>query len=163
MNWLDAVIAIIILAVAYVGWKIGIVRAAVALGGTALGLFLAGQYYDDLGRQLERLIDAPNGAKVAAFLIIFAAVVVGAILVGKAVRRLLQVILLEWVDRVGGALLGALVGAALSTGLAAGLQAFPVLDLSRAVRDSLLADFLLRHYPAVLALLPKEFDIKYPQ
>lgn len=158
MNWLDIVILTIVALLTFVGWRNGVLRVVVLLGGAVLGVYLAGQYYQTLGTQLESIISSPNGAKAAAFVIVFLIVLSIASVIVKALRGLLRVALLSWLDNGIGAILGAVVGLAISTGIAMGLQAFPIFDLAQAVQASFLGSFLVNNFPVILSLLPKEFD-----
>ena len=158
VNWLDGIVVIVVLVLGLIGWKTGIIRAVVALGGTAVGLFLAGQYYDDLGEQLESVIENPDGARVAGFVIIFLTIFVGAIIAGRLLRSVLRQLYLSWVDNAAGSAVGAFVGVALCTGLAVVLAVFPFGNLDKTVEDSLFGDFLVDNFTAVRTLLPEEFD-----
>jgi membrane protein required for colicin V production len=84
---------------------------------------------------------------------------VGVIVVAGLLARLLKLalsaVLLGWVDKVGGAVVGLLVGAIIwSIILATWVQFFG----SDLVADSFLAEVLLDKFPLILALLPEEFD-----
>ena len=159
MNWLDILILVIVSFLSFLGWRTGLVRAAVALGGLAAGIYIAGQFFDELGPQLKSFIDNENGARVAAFLILFLMVMAGAVVAGKIVRQVLTLLLLGWVDKMGGLGLGALVGLALCTGLALLVRSFPIGGLDQTVESSLLGSFLVENSPAVLGLLPRDFDL----
>ena len=106
MNWLDIVILTIVALLTFVGWRNGVLRVVVLLGGAVLGVYLAGQYYQTLGTQLESIISSPNGAKATAFVIVFLIVLSMASVIVKALRGLLRIALLSWLDNGIGAILG---------------------------------------------------------
>jgi membrane protein required for colicin V production len=67
-----------------------------------------------------------------------------------------SVVLLGWVNRLGGALFGFVLGAILCGAFLATWINF--LGIGGAIADSALARVLLDYFPMVLALLPDEFD-----
>lgn len=151
MNWLDAVILIVSFILAVIGWRTGIVRALVAFGGVGLAISLASKFFRELAEHLGDVISNENGAKALAFVIIFVVVILAAVIAGAIIRRVLQKLLLGWVDPVGGAILGILVAVGLCAGLSWLMQEFPIGGLDLAVRESLLASFLVDNYPVALS------------
>ncbi|MBI2871796.1 MAG: CvpA family protein [Chloroflexi bacterium] len=158
MNWLDIVIIVLFTVLGLIGWKVGIIRAVVTLGGVVAGIVLAGQFYGALADLLGGFISSPNAASVAAFFIILMATVLAAIILGRVIRSFLKLLLMGWVDGVAGAAVGVVVAALLGGGLVAVLSAFSFAGLDRAVEGSLLGPLLRDKIGVVLALLPREFD-----
>jgi membrane protein required for colicin V production len=80
---------------------------------------------------------------------------VAAFFFARLLKSAIKVVMLNWVDRVGGTVFGLLVGAILwGAILAAWVRFFG----SGLVTESLLASVLLDIFPLVLGLLPGEFD-----
>jgi len=149
MTWLDiAVVASILLAGAYGFWK-GIVRAVVGVAGLLGGLVLAGTYYLQLAQALW-----PSGeawARVAAFAIIFIAVLVLAAMVGAFLFRLVHMTPLGIIDRVLGLAAGLLI-VGLSWALVLSLVLANVPGAHATVTDSSVAITLIRWLAAIRGL-----------
>jgi membrane protein required for colicin V production len=153
MNILDIVLIVALVGSALAGLYIGIIKAALSLVGIIVGVFLAGQFYEPLAELLTFMPE--DVANIAAFVLILVGVVVVAGLVARLLKLALKMVLLGWVDKVGGAVVGFLAGAIIwSIILATWVQFFG----SDLVTDSALAEVLLDKFPLVLALLPEEFD-----
>ena len=154
MSWLDiAVIAVIGIAT-LIGLKIGIIKAVLTLAGVIVGVLLAGRFYVALADRLT-FIPQETLARVVAFAIILAVVVLIASIIAGVLKWLASIILLGWVNRLGGALLGLITGSILCGALLAMWTKF--LGISDPIAESALATFLLDRFPMVLALLPGEF------
>ncbi|MBI2980646.1 MAG: CvpA family protein [Chloroflexi bacterium] len=155
MNWLDIVILIILGIATFSGLRIGIIKAALSLAGMIAGVILAGRYYIPLAGQLS-FIPQDNVAKGVAFAIIL----IGTMLIASTLAMLLKwavsAVMLGWVNHLGGAAFGLVLGAIFCGALLATAARF--LGLSEVISQSSLATILLDRFPAVLALLPDEFD-----
>jgi membrane protein required for colicin V production len=154
MNWLDILILISLAASVIGGLTTGIVRGLVNLAGLILGIFLAGLYYETAAGWLGFISNA-DIAKAAAFLLIVAAVMVVAGLVGALLHKLISAVLLGWLDHLLGGVLGLLIGAVSWGALLALWAKFFNAD---AVSGSAVAKILLDKFPVVLSLLPPSFD-----
>ncbi len=154
MNWLD-IILIVVLALSILGGLTrGLIRTALSLAGLILGIFLAGRYYAAFGNWLP--IANTDIANIVAFAIIFIAVMVAAGLLAFFMRRIISLVMLGWADKLLGALLGLVLGGLLC---AAALAACVKFGLGESIiQGSGIARLLLDWLPAVLALLPSEFD-----
>ena len=159
MNWLDIVLIVAIGIATFIGLRKGIIKAALTLAGLILGIFLAGRYYSPFSEQLT-LITSPGWAKVAAFAIIFIGVMVIAALLARLIERAASVIMLGWVNRLVGAVLGFMLGAIFCGAILAIWVKY--LGIPGAITESRIAPILLNEFPRVLALLPSEFDTIRP-
>ncbi len=155
MNWLDIVLMVAIAMATVAGLGIGIIRAALFLAGLIFGIVLAGHYYIPFSQVLDAVLQ-PNVAKVVAFIIILAAVMVAAAFLAMFLKRGASVIKLGWADRLGGAVLGLVLGAILCGCLLAVWVKF--IGSGETIVESTLAQILLDRFPMVLALLPDEFE-----
>ncbi|MBI4304652.1 MAG: CvpA family protein [Chloroflexi bacterium] len=156
MNWLDFVILALIVISIFSGLKDGIIKGAFSLAGLIVGIALAGRYYLPLA---ERLPFVPQGrvAEVVAFVIILAVVAIVAALLAKAFSWVASAITLGWLNHLGGAVFGFVIGAiSVAALLALWVKFFGV---NQTITDSSLAVLLLKRFPAILALLPAEFDV----
>ncbi len=155
MNWLDIVILLIIAVATFLGLFMGLIKAVLVLVGIIVGVILAGRFYTPLS-QLLSFIPDEGAAKVIAFAIILIGVMLIAILLAVFLKWAASLVMLGWVNRLGGALFGLLLGALFCGALLAIWVKF--LGSDGTVADSTLARILLDRFPLVLALLPGEFD-----
>jgi len=96
-------------------------------------------------------------AEIAAFAIILIGVMVIAAVLAKVLKWIASVVMLGWVNYIGGAALGLALGAILCSALLA--IWVKVLGIQEATAESILAAILLDNFPMVLALLPDKFDV----
>ncbi|MFC1901987.1 CvpA family protein [Chloroflexota bacterium] len=155
MNWLDIIILVIIVIPTLIGLKIGIIKAVLSMAGAFVGVILAGRYYVMLAEQLT-FISQPSIAKIAAFALILIGVMIIAAVLASLVKWVVSVVLLGWVNRLGGAVFGFVLGAIFCGALLTIWAKF--VGVTGLVDESALAVLLLDSFPVVLALLPAEFD-----
>lgn len=154
MNWLDIAIIVVIAIAALNGLRAGIIKAALSLAGLIIGVILAGRYYAPLSEQLPFIPQA--GAKIVAFAIILVGVMIIAGLLARFLKWAVSVVMLGWVNHLGGAIFGLVLGAILCGALLAIWVKF--FGIAEAIVESNLATLLLDYFPVVLALLPEEFN-----
>ncbi len=155
MSWLDIILIIILIIPTLIGLKIGVIKALLSLAGIVVGVVLAGRYSDSLAGVLPFISDS-GWAKIVAFAIIVIVVMIIASVLAAVIKWFASAILLGWVNRLGGAVLGFIVGAVFCGALLTMWVKF--LGIGDAVAGSALANVLLDGFPIVLALLPAEFD-----
>jgi membrane protein required for colicin V production len=155
MNWLDILLLVAIALATVLGLAIGLIRAALSLAGLIVGVVLAGHFYIPFSHVLDAFLQ-PGVAKVVAFIIILAAVMVAAAFLAMFLRRGASLIKLGWADRLGGAVFGLLMGAIFCGGLLALWVKF--FGSADSITQSTVARMLLDRFPMVLGLLPGEFD-----
>ena len=155
MNWLDIVIIVVAVLSGIWGLRQGIIKTAFGIAGLIGGIVLAGRYYDELAALLS-----PSGAtwaNIAAYAIILLATLLVAGVIGRFVAKLIHLVLLEWLDRLVGFILGVFIGGLLCAAvLAIAVKYDP--GTEAVIRQSLIAKFLMEGFPLLLALLPGEFD-----
>jgi len=154
MNWLDIVIIVVLAISVFNGLRTGLIKMAFTVAGIITGIVLAGRFADDFAGVLTFIPD--NWAKIAAFAIILVAVMVVAWILGTVLSKLISLVLLGWVNRIAGAVLGLFVGAFFMGAILSIWVHY--LGPSDTVNHSALANFLLDKFPIVLGLLPSEFD-----
>jgi membrane protein required for colicin V production len=154
VNSLDIVFVVVLAIATGIGvWK-GIIRMALTLAGLILGIFLAGRFYVPFSERLT-LISSPTGAKIAAFLIIFIGIMVLAALLARLLEKATSAVMLGWVNRLVGGIIGFLVGAFFLGAIIAVWVKY--IGVSEAMKSSRVAPFLLYYFPRVLAILPGDF------
>lgn len=157
MNWLDIAIVVFAGIVGLIGLKLGLIRMALGLAGLVLGVYLAGRFYVDLGSKLG-FIETEGLARIAAFVIIFLATLLFMAIVAAILQKVLSMVLLGWVDKLGGFVGGAVLGGVICGALLAIIIKYTNLGVDSFVAQSQVAAFVVERFPLVLALLPKEFD-----
>ncbi len=155
MNWLDIVIIVAIVIPTFIGLRIGMIKAALSLAGLIVGVIVAGRYYLPLSEQLS-FISQAGVAEIVAFTIILIGIMVIAGVLAKLLKWTASVMMLGWVNHLGGAVFGLVLGAIFCGALLATWLKF--FDVTETITESNLAFILVDFFPVVLALLPDEFD-----
>ena len=154
MNWLDIVIIVVLAVSVFSGLKTGFIKMLFGVVGIIVGIVLAGRFADDFAGVLAFI--PSDWAHVAAFAIILIAVMIVAAILGAVLSKLISLVLLGWVNRLAGALLGLFVGAFFMGAILSIWINY--LGPSETVSNSALANFLLDKFPIALGLLPSQFD-----
>ncbi len=157
MTWLDIVIGAALLVSAIWGLSSGMVKIIFSLGGVTLGVVVDGEYYSDMAASIFN--SSSEEAKVASFLIILLGITAVGFILGGLIKRVLPKMLLGGWDKFWGMILGGGAGAILSGAILAIIIAqFSSVELEETIGESYLASLLVDKFPAVLSLLPEEFD-----
>lgn len=159
MNWLDIMIIVILSWFALTSLMTGIIRGALTLIGFVLGVYLAGLYYSAGAELLRPYIPSLNVTRALSFLAILIGVWIAVSLLSLLLRELAEALSLGWLDHLGGLLFGLLKGFVVVETLLIVFAKFPFLGLDKAISESVIASFALRHLPLLLALLPIEFHV----
>lgn len=156
MNWVDIAIIIVGIIFIVIGLKQGLIRTVFSIAGLAGGIALAGRYHEPFAAVLS-----PGGASwagIAAFAIIVIITLVVANLVGMLVKRAANILLLGWIDKVFGGILGAIIGLVLCAALLTIVSKF-FPDLGQdVIGQSAVAKVVMEQFPMLLGLLPEDFD-----
>ncbi|MGB3128228.1 MAG: CvpA family protein [Dehalococcoidia bacterium] len=158
MNWLDIVIIVILVVPMYLGFRRGLIGTVLPLVGIVLGIVVAGRGYGSIANWLSNWLESPAQAKIVAFILIFILFMIAITVVTKLVRGFLGLLLLGWIDKLGGLVFGLVMGGVVAGVLLSIVSKFFLSRVEATVADSALAAFLLDKFPFVLYLLPKEFD-----
>jgi membrane protein required for colicin V production len=155
MSWLDIVILVALIIPAFIGLKQGLIKAAFSLAGLIIGVVLAGNFYQLLSKMLGFL---PNEdiANIIAFTLILVGTLVIATVLAHLLKFIASVMMLGWVNHLGGAVFGFMLGAIFVSALLTIWIKF--LGIAEIISEANLAVILLDRFPTVLALLPEEFD-----
>ena len=157
MIWLDWVLLALLAFSVISGLMQGLVKTVFGIAGMIVGIMLAGRYYTLLAPNLS-FIPQENLAKIAAFLIIAAVVMVIAGILGIIFKKIVSKLTLGWIDRLGGAILGLVLGST-SSGVGLTLLAkFSFFGLEQSINQSWIASLLLKSYPLIKNLLPSDFS-----
>jgi len=154
VNWLDIVIAVVLVVSIFMGLKAGLIRAVLSLVGLALGIFLAGRFYLSFAGVFSFLPDA--AARVVAYILIIILVMLVIALIAWLLDKVISAVMLGWINRLGGAVFGLLLGGLFCGAiLAVWVKYAGGGDIAN---GSVMGRLLLNNFPLVLSLLPGEFD-----
>ena len=153
MDWLDLILVMSLILMAFVGFSRGLLRTVIPLVGLVIGVVVAGRYYDALAHVVSSDSDA---AYVAAFAIIVVAFLIAAVILAEFLHKLLSTIFLGWVDHLAGLLFGVLFGVIIAGAVLDVLLKHSV-GVST-IQDSGVATFLVDKFPVARSLLPGDFD-----
>ena len=157
MNWLDIIIIVMLVIPAFIGLRRGLVGTVIPMIGIVLGVIIAGRSYHHLSGFLDNWLNSDAQIKIVGFIIVFVLFMLVAFAVASMLRKFLTILLLGWVDRIGGAAFGLITGGIVAGALLSLITHF-FESAEDTVGDSALAAFLLDKFPLVLHLLPGEFD-----
>jgi len=158
MNWLDIAIALIIATFTLSAFSSGLIREVVTLVSAVTGVVFAGLFYDELARDVLVFIHDKDSARFFAFLALLGSVYLTGQLIAMMLKQMASLLLLGWVDRVGGAAFGFLKGLVVVEVLLILLVTFPQIGLQEDIDGSALASVFLDAIPLLLVLLPDEFE-----
>ncbi|MCX6631566.1 MAG: CvpA family protein [Candidatus Solibacter sp.] len=124
MNWLDFVLAIILLASGVAGLRRGFSRQIIGLISGVLALLLGIWFYGTIGYYLLPYASSRTMANAGGFAVVFCAVLLLGALVSFVVGRFLKVTGLSIVDHLLGAGFGLLRGLVFAIAIVMGVMAF---------------------------------------
>jgi membrane protein required for colicin V production len=156
LSWIDIAILVAIIWFTFAAFHAGMIREVITLFGAGIAVALAGQFYEELAGELN-VLDDEETAEVAAFALIFGAVILASQVVAMFLKQAASLMMLGLFDSVGGAFVGFAKGLVLvEMGLIFAIT-FTSLGLEKAVEDSALAPVFLEVAPFLKAFLPAEF------
>ncbi len=156
-TWMDVAIIIVLVGGIILGVSQGMLRQLFSLLGLFFGTVIASQKYQDLVGLLGFISD-PNWARVIAFVVITVAVLIAANFVGGFFHRVIRFMQLGCIDWLGGGVIGVIEAFLLVEVVLITLAKYPIFGVVKSVEESRIALQLIKLAPAVLTLLPPEFD-----
>ena len=164
MNWIDIAVLICWGALAFWGFRTGIIKMIVPLVVVVVGLALSSRIAGPIGNILSFISENENVQSIAAFIVIFIGLLVLGTLVSKVVKTAINVIPLAGLaNNVSGAAVGLIIGFILLSGILTGLQKFPVGSIQESIDGSTLGGFLADNFDVVtrgLKIIPSHWNQK---
>lgn len=158
MNYLDIIIAVLLVVFGIDGLRKGIIIEAATLLGLALGLYGAFRFSDYTSAKLIQLVEIdPKYLKVVSFVVTFIVLAVLVNLLGRLVKKLIKAINLGFIDKIGGFLVGLAKGVLVCSLL---VMLLNVLNISNIVKEETKQASVL--YPYVERTVPyvyRGFDL----
>lgn len=166
MNWLDILLAFLLIASVAASFSKGFVREAVGLAAAILGLIGGAWFYRMAGEMLRPYTGSPEMANLCGFLIIFAGVILAGWLVSLLIGLVIKAVGLSWLDRLMGALFGAARGVVVCVAVITAIVAFaPGKEAPRAVVGSKVAPYMTGAAHVLTMAAPRElrdgFEVHY--
>lgn len=107
-NWFDLTVGILLLIAVINGYRKGLIMQLVGLAILLLSVIFGGRVAEMILPHLTGWINlSPEAARVLSFLLAFAAIAVVLTLVGKLIQRFFDLVLLSFLNRLGGAVIAA--------------------------------------------------------
>ena len=157
MNWLDAVLAIIVVVSVAASFRKGLSREIIGLASVVLGLVLGCWFYGNVAAYLTRYLSSRALANFAGFLIVFCAVVVAGGIASAIVGKFLKVTGLSFFDHLLGAVFGIVRGVLIAAAVIMAVLAFAPGDPPpQAVVNSRLAPYAATTARIFVAMAPRE-------
>ena len=161
MNAADWIILFVLLLSMIQAASAGFFQEAFGLGGLVFGYVIAAWRYRSLAESFAPYLKSPWLGEIAAFLIIFLAVMVLAGIAGRIARWIMKKAGLSFFDRVLGGLLGLLRGCLLVAIVLVSMTAFT--PTSQWLKGSELAPYFLVVGRAAIWIAPAELRSRFYQ
>lgn len=143
MNWLDIVLACVLIGSTLAGFQKGFFRLGIGLAATFVAFVLASWYYADAGAWAIPYTSSKGVASFVGYVLIFCGVMIAGALLGRVMAHFFKWIGLSWLDRMGGALLGLLRGGLIGLVIVLMISAFLPGDPPSSVFHSRIAPHIL--------------------
>jgi len=153
-NWLDWVLALVVLFSVASGAGEGLTKGIIGLASLIVGLAVAASGYHSLGETLGSIIHSHELAYGVAFFTLFVLVLIIGGLVARLAEKLVNTAGIRWLDRLLGLVFGLLRGVIVDAVIVMALLAFAIKP--EAVRQSQLAPKVMSGSRAMAALMPPE-------
>lgn len=124
MNYLDIILICLIGVFALRGFFRGLVQEVISLTSILLALYLSSTFHHLLVPHLGLYIENSVTVSALAYAIIFFGTLLVCWLIAKAIRTMLKITLLGWVDRVTGAVFGIIEGVLIGIVILIAFQSF---------------------------------------
>lgn len=162
MNYIDFIIALIVLVGALYGLIKGVFRQLGSLGGFVAGVLVSRLFGASFASLLQQMFDLSEGVScVIAYSLLFLLVYLVCLQLMRLVHHFSHQVALGWLDRLGGALFGAvkyLVILSILLNLVHVVDSKVRLLPTREISGSHLYGYTLRVAPALLAIAQEQFS-----
>lgn len=150
MNYVDIIIAVVLVAFGIGGLRKGIITEAATLLGLGLGLYGAFHFSDYTADKLLQWVEInPKYINLISFIVTFIVVAILVNLLGRIVTKIVQSLNLGFIDKLGGFMFGIAKGVLVCSLL---VMLFNVFDAKGIVKDKTKEESLL--YPWIEKAVP---------
>ena len=161
MNGFDVGFLACLAVLTLVGALKGLTRLIIGVGALISAFLVAAQFQGRVTVMVASLVALPSSvAQMVAYLALFFGTMLGGAWLAYALRRLVKVAMLGWVDRLAGGALGVVV-----VTLAGGFVVLPILGSvpngKEMLRGSVLAPYVTLATDTVIQLVPDQYTTQY--
>ena len=157
MNWLDAVLLIILAWSVVTAFRKGFTREIIGVISVIAGLLIGAWFYGTPAAYLLPYVSSRAAANFAGFLLVLCGVLLLGAVVSTLVRKFLRLTGLSFFDRILGAAFGLLRGGLIGVALVTGMMAFSPPDHPpAAVVGSRVAPYVVDGARVVVTVAPHE-------
>lgn len=151
MNWVDLVLAAVIVFNVGLGIAHGIFREVLSLAGIVIGIFAGIKGYEAIGWHVEGFLGTgPGVANLVAFVLIFAVIVGVFYYLGHLLHKAAAKLFVSWLDRTGGGVFGVVKGLLFASVISLVLALFPFTDkLENDLNTSIIGPQVVKFAPAL--------------
>jgi membrane protein required for colicin V production len=162
MNTLDILILVILGFTLIRGLFRGFVGEISSIVGLIVGFILANQHHDKILPFVQSILPEPGIAQLISYALVFCTGLIFVLMAAAVLRHLLKVVLLGWVDRFAGGVIGLLKGGLVAVLLVLLLTTF-LSPQAEILAGSKLAP-RVNHFSTFLAdLLPREMRQEFDE
>jgi membrane protein required for colicin V production len=151
-NWLDCILAVIVVASVVTAIMKGFVQELISLASVLLGLGIAAFGYPRAAVWFDDITKSHEIALGLGFLVLFVGTLIVGALVGMVARKLMKVVGIQWFDRFLGGIFGLVRGVLVDAILLMILMAFSIKP--DALRQSSLAPYVTTGARAIALIMP---------
>lgn len=158
MNGLDIALLIVLGGSIIISFFRGGTKEIFSILAIILGMICASKLYPFGTKLISNCITNPNLANAVSFVLIFLLVCILVNLTGVLFRKMLHLLAIGWLDKLGGVIFGLLRGIILVSLIIIVLAKFPFSKSSKLLASSELLPYLQACIKAILVLLPRDFS-----
>jgi len=158
-NWLDWILAAIVVASLVTAMMKGFVREMISLASVVIGLVVAALGYARAALWFDDLTKSHEVALGLGFLVLFLGTLVAGALVGVVARKLIKTAGIQWFDRFLGGIFGLVRGVLVDAILLMAILAFAIKP--EAVRQSALAPYVTTGARVIVLVMPENLRAQF--
>jgi membrane protein required for colicin V production len=158
-NWLDGILAAIVVASVVTAMMKGIVQALISLASVLIGLVVAAVGYPRAALWFDDLTKSHEVALGLGFLVLFLGILLAGALVGIVARKLIKTAGIQWFDRFLGGIFGLMCGVLVDAILLMAMLAFAIKP--DAVRQSALAPYITTGTRVIALVMPENLRAQF--
>lgn len=160
MNSLDVFFVVILGFFLFRGIFRGLVLEISSIAGLVAGFLVSNRYYSDLQPVAARIIPGQEWSQVAAYLGIFLTTMFAVAILSLFLKKILRMIMLGWLDRLGGGLMG-FIKAGLICGLTLLILTVFLPRNHELILTSQISPYICAMSQNLSGFLPEELKIKF--